>query len=937
MTEGQPNHATPDESAAGGEVPPQFAPAHAAGTTSETGEELSQRTRTGSPAPRMLNVCADRLLPDPLVTEVTATRYIRPRIVVNARPPAGSSPAEPAPLQRAVVPRTMIDPAAAIHRVAAEPGATWLDAQGGASLIPAWNHPDLLASAVETARVTDVSELVATRALHGAEADLSVQLSASDVTALTGGRPALLTATPSGDAAARHLEPGAEEAPAPAAAEAGRYVWVTPPAPAQLSITDLPSFLADPRTQGGIPLRLTSDTVTELLTDGRSDLPVADAADGDARVTVVVDTALANPDPSTLLSTNGTPNPATIQLAIALRWRQCWELRGYTRGALLSTISLAPQEQTTIEIFSWDRRRTETESRSSTEASSNVDTSDTVRDTTDVLNETKKTSSLSWSAQAGLTVPIASGVPLTLGGSVQDHQTMDTLNRETTNHVHEAVTKSATSVRLSRETKISETTEIGSERRVTRTVTNQNLCHVLNLDYFEVLSKYHITTSFDRAATRICALVPSPLTPSFTSLTVRAYESTLRANLLERDLLDGFDAVRMLAARTHACPVACERCTCGDADTQPSPLPPYAVTAMRTIGHVWYSLQITPIPQPPIEGGTWYAQARRLIYRLVVEILTPEIANSAWELLGATIGNFKRELTREDADRLWWAVTNAGGVDAIRPGKLAAERSQLIDDIMYDELGQSGLFSSRLRGVVDDVGMTAALDRFMASFTAAPAAAASTAASAPTPTAGPDQTARENAIREAFPLGAVTAALEREEALLTHLSNNASHYWFALWQATSSSQQATLLDGLLPPGIVEPWPIGMVDHCLAFPISATVPGIGGVLADLFGDQEPPPDRVDELTLPTPAVTMEARLGSCQACEKFIRKTRHIDLRTRSAAADEARAHAEQEHAEADRRRARLNANPPDLTPPEPAAPAPRLDVRLEQVPPGGPP
>lgn len=313
-------------------------------------------------------------------------------------------------------------------------------------------------------------------------------------------------------------------------------------------------------------------------------------------------------------------------------------------------------------------------------------------------------------------------------------------------------------------------------------------------------------------------------------------------------------------------------------------------------------------------------------------------------LLGATIGVNQRELTREDADRLWWAVTNAGGVDAIRPLKLAAERSQLLDDIAWDFFGgvtggfnpRAAFFSSTLRAVLDDVGMTAALDRFMASFNASTAAAASTAASAP---AAPDpaQATRSDPVIEAFPLRVVTDALERQEALLTHLSNNASHYWFALWRGTSSTQQAALLDGLLPHGIVEPWPIGMVGHCLAFPITASVPGIDDVLADLFGDLKPPPARTEELTLPTPAVTMEARLGTCHACERFIRESRRIDLRARSAAAGQAEAEADQAQAEADRRRALLNQTPPDLTAPDPCPQAPRIDVRLEQVPTGGTP
>jgi hypothetical protein len=958
MTENQPNNTTPANNASSGEG--------CSSCESYFDDDRLLQSTGVSVRPRWLNVCNDRLLPDPLITTVTATRFIRPIIKINGQETSGDQPRRW--VERSVVPRTVIDPTAAIRQVAGMPGATWLDAQGGVSLIPDWNHPDLHAPAIETVPLGDVVELIATQQLP--DTGLSLRLEPGDVAALTNGQPTLValpispasydrdTQTPERelppskvrDAIAlrdrlrtgRTMRTSREErSSAPETSEMqplSRYVWLMPPAPSQLKVTNLPAFLADPRTPGGIPLQLASSNVEELLTEGHSEVRVAGLAEGDnnALVSVVVEASPPAPEPTELLSssealsTSGSSTP-TVQLAIALRWRQRWKLKGYTRGALLSTISLAPQEQTTIEIFTWDRRRTESDRTSSFEMNSNLDTSDTVRDTTDVLNETKKTSNLNWSVQAGLTIPIATGVPLTLGGSAQDHQTMDGLHRETTNHVHEAVTKSATSVRLSRETKVNETTEVGSERRVTRAVTNQNLCHVLNLDYFEVLSKYQVKTTFDRAATRICALVPSPLTPSFTRLTARTYESTLRANLLERDLLDGFDAIRMLAAKDNACAVACERCTCGTASTEAGPLPAYAVTAMTTVGSAWYTLQTAQIPPNFPQNRAWYDAWRRIVYRVVVEVLTPEIANNAWTMLTATIGIQKRPLTREDADRLWWAVKNAGGVDAIRPSKLVAERQQLIDDLCYDlfKIGVGGFTSkvpaislSQLRGVLDDVGLTAALDRFMASFDAAPAATASSAAST---SADSGQAARESAIRDAFPLRATTDALEREEALLAHLSNNASHYWYALWQATAPTQQAAFLDGLLPPGIIEPSPIGMIDHCLAFPISAsTVPSVEDVIDGLFGAQDSPFVRAEEITLPTTAVTMEARLGTCDACEDFIHESRKIDLRSQSAAADQAQA-------EADRRRARLNKTPPDLDPYEPPAAVPRLDVRIEQA------
>ena len=82
--------------------------------------------------------------------------------------------------------------------------------------------------------------------------------------------------------------------------------------------------------------------------------------------------------------------------------------------------------------------------------------------------------------------------------------------------------KAATRVKNSRQTKVSETTESGREERVTRKLKNPNMCRVLNLDYFEVLSNYTVTTRLAAEEARLCLLVANPLTIGFDRATVRA-------------------------------------------------------------------------------------------------------------------------------------------------------------------------------------------------------------------------------------------------------------------------------------------------------------------------------------------------------------------------------------------------------------------------------
>ena len=245
-------------------------------------------------------------------------------------------------------------------------------------------------------------------------------------------------------------------------------------------------------------------------------------------------------------------------------------------------------------------------------------------------------------------------------------------------------------------------------------------------------------------------------------------------------------------------------------------------------------------------------------------------------------------------------------------------------------------FNAHTANVIDDFGLATHLDRFNSSYTALPAAATALAASNPTPTSGPTPSdLATEAVRDAFPLSQVAEALEREQALLAHLSENCSYYWMALWQALSPSQQATALTNVLPAGIVDPWPIGMVGSRLAFPIATyRVPGTQQLIDDLL----PPPQDDDnsetrptaDVVLPTSAITVEARLGACDGCEEFIDSTRAVDIRTRKAEAARAEALADVDRAEADRRRGRLDKKPPDLSDPRPPeAELPLIRVQLE--------
>ena len=300
------------------------------------------------------------------------------------------------------------------------------------------------------------------------------------------------------------------------------------------------------------------------------------------------------------------------KLAIYLPFEQTWTLLGYSRGMLVNTVTLAPQEELSIEVFSWDRTTTSTEDTSSFEGEQSFENTSTSRDTSDTLHEMTRSSkySLEMSLEASVKiVPFTSSFNL---GTGFEEATNDAV-KETVTELREATEKASSRVKISRTSKVTTTREFGSERRTTRRLRNPNQCHTLNIDMWEVLSTYRVETKPSKEGVRLCVLLPNPVfreIPTFTRHTLRQHASVLKRVLLERELEPGFEAARLLAARDRACDILCETCACEtttqieDISRSLGSLVVNVVQTFRTLQGATleqYSdeLVIGPIPQQP--------------------------------------------------------------------------------------------------------------------------------------------------------------------------------------------------------------------------------------------------------------------------------------------------------------------------------------------------
>jgi hypothetical protein len=702
------------------------------------------------------------------------------------------------------------------------------------------------------------------------------------------------------------------------------------------------------------------------------------------------------------------------QLGFYVPYVQRWNLLGYSRGALLNSIALAPQEETTIELFSWDRRTNALEQTSTSEAEQNIESVDTTKDTTQVTKELTRDSNFHAEASTHVDVNIkmaeVGGNFGGMAGAGGGTGAKDTAKR-TTELIHESTRKASMRVRASRQSKVSESHEFGSEQRSTRRIRNVNMCRALNLDYFEILVNYHVSTSCLRQQAQLVVLVPLPARYNWTRTAVRKFEPTLRAALLDRSFAPGFEASRLLAARDEAFKAVCEKATCPDegrttlsSGPELEALQQAAFDVLTAFANVrnWsrdsaitLALMEAAPPDPDNAIGPQPGLAERVhrwgfAHRLrnefggvwtALESLVPTgFPSSPQSIKESTFRRIHTMLpTGEGAPQLSSLMTVS---DEARQELVTAVSSIAVASHYYDDMDQGrleglqtfisitmafdpismlitnlvlsavnssldalaiGLASGAVDAkfnlrIMDDFGLVNAFPAFEDAYQAWIDAQASMLKQSEDFATALNTLANErnDQIRNAYPLTAVSEAREREQALLLHLGEYNNYYSFALYQSQLTSGAAKLPAVVAQSqGLISPNAMSMVEGKLAFPVNlddptiATSPALTQALRDFLNTQIRNNTELDDgpapmtVSLPTPGITLETRLGSCNACEDFIAESRAIDLRQRRAAARQA-------EAEADRLEQRLEPPTPNLDDPSPTRYEPRLTVRLEQ-------
>lgn len=616
-----------------------------------------------------------------------------------------------------------------------------------------------------------------------------------------------------------------------------------------------------------------------------------------------------------------------------------------------------PQEETTIEIFSWDRQKRSTERATTTEIEVTSDVTETMKDSDEVLKEVTRDSSFQAQAKGELSI---SAIGLTIGGGIDSKSAVRDVAKATHNHIEETVGKTSAKVKANRQTKIAVTSEFGREERITRKVRNPNMCHALSLDYFEILANYAVRTEFDAVGARLCVLLENPVDFRVDRTLLRVHEDTLRPALLAPSHRGGFDAARLLAARERACAAACHQCDC-------TPSTP-SVDQNAEITAAWQAVReaLLQFTGPPVN---LLVHAQPTAFYMAVksdDLKSPTFHNAReqfyqWLYLTALVeagaGGFVRRFRqlvgdvaladkKQFAEDFWWYIQSLSDRVLNTPELHADEKDSLwkfhvkpslessVDFLANPVPGKVSLHADvikwHLGERLEDAGLPSVIERFKAAYKAHVATLAAAGKSREQLAAASLAREKEatSTINDAYPLDAVTEAEEREEALIRHIEANKPYYRFAMWRSLDAATQRTRLSpgGGVIGRLIAPEAVGYYGDRLAFPVA---PRAHEQLKKWFTDNLTTNTDVTGLagertvTLPTPGIAVETRLSQCDACEDYIREQRRIDLRTRAARASK-------DEQEAERYQQRLKQQPPLLD--DPDRPEGPLRIELEQRP-----
>ncbi len=189
--------------------------------------------------------------------------------------------------------------------------------------------------------------------------------------------------------------------------------------------------------------------------------------------------------------------------------KQQWEQKGIALGNLINSICLAPGEVTQVAMVDWQRSTTGTSTQSTEQgeqASSDIQQARAVNEIQEAIAaETQQgassTSASSSSVQSGvsfgslfMSANASTAQTSTSALTAQFTSGRRNLAAVSSNSINDRTAEKASSLRSRRATVVQEVSERESEKTTSRVIANYNRRHSLNIEYFEVVQLYGVST-----------------------------------------------------------------------------------------------------------------------------------------------------------------------------------------------------------------------------------------------------------------------------------------------------------------------------------------------------------------------------------------------------------------------------------------------------------
>ncbi len=637
------------------------------------------------------------------------------------------------------------------------------------------------------------------------------------------------------------------------------------------------------------PTRLFNAQTTSLIREVRSGLMTA----------MLAPIARFELGPTRQVNWDAPPYPyqaTTVAHGHIITMKQVWRADGYSLGDLLYSMALAPGQQKLISLLDWERREatTRTERRTveeqlSASLSHDRDISDIVRTALQehMDAQSRATTSAVGGAIGGFIGPVVFGAAggVSRAGSTANQASSRDVAATALNQARDRTLQAASAVRSQRSTVVQTARQGESVRAQTEAVANNNHCHALTIEYFEVLR--HFQVSQELAAVQECLFVPFEINP-FTSQKALRWRHVLEHLGANHGgswhrLRPMFDALARVSDNWANADVPALRYADDDVTTitgefwvqlsipKPADLAdntynaaawaPYTGLLSLPSRDIWD--RYLGVALPEARPAIWDTQiappiARRICDRLQVDVVTGSSTAVTIGLDATLVSRFAQDggllvslrstgpvsgITRAEIARIRIRLTGSalpGGIRMmVRSGSMRYRTDHLAHSLFDDYRILNDLTTT------DDIEIGTPLTRFEKT--------------------NPRQVDRKNA-----------------RLLVDILNERVEYYHRVIWLTMDPNRRFMFLDGVLAPdaggrsvaSVVENRVIGVVGNCLVMPV---VPGLqldptyqfaratDQDLRYLYEADPPPPMRI---SVPTRGVFAEAVLGKCNSCEKI---------------------------------------------------------------------